>query len=396
MTERSRPRLAVIVNSYGPFSHGECIATKLMEGLAFDDHFDEPRCDVVAMHLLQIAEDDIGVEKAANNGVPLYHSVAAALCEGGDELSVDGVVVVGEHGEFPYNAKGQKLYPRRELFDQIVGVFRQAGRVVPVFNDKHFSWNWAWAKHMWRTVHEMGIPWMAGSSLPFTPFEPAVALPDDDPIDHVVSFGFGDLEHYGYHALETAQFVLERRLGGESGVARVECIGGPAVWEEYEKGRWPKDVCEAAFAAVHTQHGRPQDHAAVPHTDLGMVIGTLAFDVTYRDGLRLTVFILNGYCQEFGFAYRLKGRDEIVATSKELDEVPRLNHMSALVRAIEDMMLTGVAPIPPERTYLVTGVVAALADSYALGAPVETPELDIAYKAMPVPESWPEVLRPAR
>jgi hypothetical protein len=59
-------------------------------------------------------------------------------------------------------------------------------------------------------------------------------------------------------------------------------------------------------------------------------------------------------------------------------------------------MLTGTVPIPPERTYLVTGVLAALVESFHRGEPVATPDLDIAYKAMPIPDSWPEVLRPAR
>ena len=87
---------------------------------------------------------------------------------------MDGVVIIGEHGTYPLNAKGQQLYPRRELFDQVIGVFRQSGRVVPVFNDKHMSWNWTWAKYMWRTIQDMQIPWMAGSSLPYAKFEPLV------------------------------------------------------------------------------------------------------------------------------------------------------------------------------------------------------------------------------
>src|SRR5437660_8771409 len=183
----NRPRLAVILTYYGATSHGLCYCTKLLEGKQFDDHFEPPLCDVVSMHLMEIAKNDVGVATARKHGVPMYHSVASALCCGGNELAVDGVVLVGEHGTWPLNEKGQQMYPRRELFDQIVGVFRQSGRVVPVFNDKHMSWNWEWAKHMMRTVKELKIPWMAGSSLPFAKYVPFVKLPHGQKLDHLIA-----------------------------------------------------------------------------------------------------------------------------------------------------------------------------------------------------------------
>ena len=242
-----RPKLAILLTQYGATSHGLCFCTKFLEGKQFDDHFEAPRCDVVAMHLMEIASNDIGVATAKRHNVPMYHSVASALCRGGDELAVDGVVIVGEHGTYPLNEKGQQMYPRRELFDQVVGVFRQAGRVVPVFNDKHLSWNWAWAKYMWRTAQEMKIPFMAGSSLPYAKYEPMVRLPRGKHLDHLVAVGYGGLEAYGFHALETGQHVIEHRVGGEVGVKSVQVLSGKAFWEAHQGGRWPREIAEAAF-----------------------------------------------------------------------------------------------------------------------------------------------------
>ena len=385
MTERlNRPRLAVILTQYGATSHGLCYCTKLLEGKQFDDHFEPPRCEVVSMHLMEIAKSDIGVETAKKHGVPMYQSVAAALCCGGDELAVDGVVLIGEHGTWPLNEKGQQLYPRRELFDQIVGVFRQAGRVVPLFNDKHLSWNWTWAKYMWRTVKEMKIPFMAGSSLPFSKYVPIVPLPHGKKLDHVVAIGYGGPESYGFHALETGQFVVEQRAGGEVGVKSVQFLEGRAVWDAHKAGRWPQDIATTALAAVSKPNGRPQDFTK----------SVYAFDIEYRDGQRMTVLMPNGYCSEFGFAYRPTGKRDIVAASYELDAVPRLKHFSATVRALEEMYITGRPPANAARTYLTTGILAYGMESRHKGGPkLETPDLDIAYKPLRTPPEWKEVLR---
>src|SRR5687768_1748467 len=111
---RPRPRLAVLVTTYGVVSHGDCICTKLLEGLQFEDRLEAPRCQVASMYLMELSKDDIGVGLARKHSVPLHHTVASALCLGGDELAVDGVVIIGEHGTYPTNEKGQQLYPRRE------------------------------------------------------------------------------------------------------------------------------------------------------------------------------------------------------------------------------------------------------------------------------------------
>ncbi len=379
-----RPKLAVILTQYGASSHGVCYCTKFLEGKQFDDHFEEPRCDVVAMNLMEVSKDDVGLATAKKHNVPLYPTVATALCLGGDELAVDGVVIVGEHGTYPLNAKGQQLYPRREIFDQVVAVFRQSGRVVPVFNDKHLSWNWRWAKYMWRTIHQMKIPWMAGSSLPYAKFEPLVPLPHGERLDHIVAVGYGGLESYGFHALETGQRIAECRAGGEAGVRSVQVHSGKAVWDAQAAGRWPAEIAEAALASVKQPNGKPQDHTSGVH----------AFDIEYRDGQRMTVLMANGYCQEFAFAYRPQGGGKIVAASYFLDPVPRLKHFSATVRALEEMYLTGQPTDRSERTYLTTGILAYGVEShFRADVRMATPDLNITYRPMPTPPHWKEVMR---
>ena len=37
------------------------------------------------------------------------------------QVAVDGILAIGEHGDYPINAKGQRLYPRRHFWEQIAG-----------------------------------------------------------------------------------------------------------------------------------------------------------------------------------------------------------------------------------------------------------------------------------
>ena len=47
----------------------------------------------------------------ASFGFKVYPTIAEALRCGGTKLAVDGVLIIGEHGDYPRNDKGQILYP---------------------------------------------------------------------------------------------------------------------------------------------------------------------------------------------------------------------------------------------------------------------------------------------
>ena len=130
----------------------------------------------------------------------------------------------------PKNEKGQTLYPRYEFFREIVDVYRSSGRTAPVFNDKHLSWNWDWAKEMVETAREMGFALMAGSCLPVTTRMPAVEMPQGAEVEEIVCVGVGGPDSYDFHCLEGIQSMVERRKGGETGVVALQAIRGVAFW----------------------------------------------------------------------------------------------------------------------------------------------------------------------
>ena len=133
-----RPRIACVVTYWAaPGSHADWIITKLLDGYWWQGAHTPSRVDVVSVYIHQLQESGLGRKVCESKHIPIFNSVSEALTLGAKELAVDGVVLVGEHGIYHDNLKGQKYYPRWWLYQQIIRVFEQSKRSVPVFNDKH-------------------------------------------------------------------------------------------------------------------------------------------------------------------------------------------------------------------------------------------------------------------
>jgi len=323
-------KIAAIVTAYFPYSHADVIVTKFLKGIPTDEGLFKPRVEIASLYLDQIDVRDIGQSLAWWHRVPIFQSVRAALTLGGGELAVDGVLLIGEHGDYPMDEMERHMYPRRALLEQICGVFASSGRSVPVFCDKHLSYNWADACWMYDRAKSLGVPCMAGSSLPVCWRNPFLEYDLETPLEEAVAIGYGGIEAYGYHALETLQCMTERRRGGETGVTSVQCLEGEAVWEAQKKGIWSRDLVEAACGAIQDKAEGPMEQHC-PHP--------VAFVIEYRDGLRAAVLMLNGYVSDFAYAGRANG--QIQATEFYLQRGFPYGHFSYLSLNIEEMFLSG-------------------------------------------------------
>jgi hypothetical protein len=384
--EARMKKIAAICTAYFPYSHADVIVTKFMKGIPTDEELRRPRVALASLYLDQIDARDVGQSLAWRHGIPIYQSVRAALTLGGDALAVDGVLLIGEHGDYPLDEMGRHMYPRRWLFEQICGVFASSRRSVPVFIDKHLSYNWADARWVYERARHLGVPLMAGSSLPVTWRSPFLEYPRGTPLTEALAIGYGGCESYGFHALETLQCMAERRSGGETGVAAVEYLRGEAVWEAGRAGRWSRELAEAACA---TLEDRPRDgtmESLCPEPE--------AFLIEYRDGLRGSVLLLSGYAREFAFAGR--GGGNIAATGFYLQRDIPHGHFNYLCLNLEEMFLTGRPIYPAERTLLTTGILTTvMASRHQGGARIETPHLAIAYESYETLPWRPTGPRPA-
>ncbi|MBC8116729.1 MAG: hypothetical protein H7062_20230, partial [Candidatus Saccharimonas sp.] len=226
---KRRKKLAVVTTLWNYRSHAWHMAERFLHGYPLRGKWHRPEIDVVSAYVDQSPEGDLSKLRAKEFGFTIHPTVAEALRCGGDQLAVDAVLLIGEHGNYPINEIGQKQYPRYELFKQIVEVFRKDGRTVPVFNDKHLSWNFDWAKEMVDTSRSMNFPFLAGSSLPVTWRMPAIDMPYGAEVEEIMCVAHGPVDIYDFHALETMQCMAERRRGGETGVVAMQALRGDAV-----------------------------------------------------------------------------------------------------------------------------------------------------------------------
>ena len=383
-----RKKLAVVTTLWNYRSHAWHMAERFLGGYPLKGKWHRPPFDVISAYVDQRPEGDLSAKRAAESGFKVYGSVAEALCNGGDKLAVDAVLLIGEHGNYPLSEIGQKKYPRYELFQEIVKVFEKDGRTTPVFNDKHLSWNFDWAKKMVEQSKQLGFPFLAGSSLPVTWRMPAIDMPLGAEVEEIVVVAMGNVDIYDFHALETLQCMAERRKGGETGVVSMHALRGPAVWDAMKSGSWkaggwdPK-LFEACLSRSHTlAQAESYSHRYPTQKQIEeWVKEPVAYRFEYADGLKATMLLMNGLTRDFMVAARLRGQDEPLSAMFHLPPDPNVAYSSALMANAERMFVTGKAPYPAERTLLTSGLVEAGMQSLAAGqVHRETPHLAVRYR----------------
>ncbi|MGI8988364.1 MAG: hypothetical protein ACR2I2_02125 [Bryobacteraceae bacterium] len=392
-----RPQLAAVTTVYRNLSHTQHIVDRFLEGYGWNGTHHYPPMDLVALYVDQIGADDLSRERAARHPqMKIYPTIADALTRGTGKLAVDGIVVVGEHGNYPRNERHQTKYPRYEFFQHIFEVFRSSNRSVPVFNDKHLSWSWDHAKEIYDTSQKMGFAFMAGSSLPVTWRIPSVEMPMGTQIREALCACYGGVDSYDFHGLETLQCMVERRKGGETGVKGLQAYRAENFWKAHEQGVWSRKLMEAALCRSHTlKPARAGFNDIFPTLDQMKQLAKdpVAYHYEHADGLKCTMMLLNGMIEDFNFAADIPGRPQPFSTQMYLPMPPAraslANFFSPLVNNMERMFLTGKPTYPVERTLLTTGLTAAGVESLYIGQKrYDTPHLSVKYQAPKESTFW--------
>lgn len=390
----SRPRIAFLGTVVRRHSHAQHFLDRHTVGYTWDGRWQTPRVEVASVYIDQFPEEDLGRERVKRHGLKLYSSIEDALTLGGEKLAVDGVVLIGEHGDYPKNEMGQKLYPRYDWFRRVVAVFEKSGRSVPVFNDKHLSTDWQECVEMVEASRRLGFPFLAGSSLPVTRRMPAIDMPYDAAATESVCVAYGGVDSYDIHALETAQCMSERRIGGEAGVSSVHAMRGDRLWQRLSTDGHgtTRKLIEAALTRSHNLPVEGGFPSGVPTFDWlrKSYPDSTAYLIEHRDGFRTTM-LLTGI-RDFNYAGMLSD-GKIVSCQMYL---PMPTHGSTtadffnpLVRHVEETIIHRKTPYPVERTLLTSGIVIAGVKSLHQGeVRLQTPELGVTYRSSPESTFW--------
>jgi len=298
----TRKKIAFIGTEVRANSHPQHFLDRLAMGYAWNGGWQSPRLQIAAMYIDQFPEGDLARSRAERYAIPLVKTIAEALTLGTGKLAVDGIAIIGEHGKYPQNEFGQRLYPRFEFFKEVVKVFEASNRSVPVFNDKHLSTQWKRCVEMVEDSKRLGFAFFAGSSLPVTRRLPAIDLPWAIPLTESVAVGYGGVDSYDFHGLETAQCMSERRRGGEVGIRSVQALRGEAMWDRVAGSENTRGLLVAALTRSHNlpvEDGYPSAPITFDWARRVFPDG-FAYFIEHRDGFHTTLFMLR--VQDFTYA----------------------------------------------------------------------------------------------
>lgn len=368
-------RVAAVVTEYRHNSHADVIVSRLLLTDMLDGLGRDSPLKLVSLYTDQKPPNDISRLLSASHRFPIKPTIAETLTLGTGKLAVDGVLLVAEHGNYPFSATGNHQYPKRRFWDETIQVFRKSGRVVPVYMDKHLADNWDDAAAIYQTARELKIPLMAGSSIPGTWRHPPADVARDARLSQIVVLTYGTTDAYGFHALEALQALAEQRQGGETGVRSVQSLGGEDVWKAVDDGTVDAELFQAALKrAPGHEKGEGPLRQGIPDPKL-MIIN-------YEDGLRGFVIELNGDVGAWTAAWRYEKDRKIESTEFWTQEARPAAHFTLLLHGIEKMMLTGEPSWPVERTLLTSGILDALLRSHVeRGKVLETPYLHLSYRS---------------
>jgi hypothetical protein len=369
-------RVAILAAAYAPRSHAQQMGDRILVGYPYAGAWHQPNLKLVSLYVQHPPAGDLSAERAREFNFPLYPTIGEALRAGAKDLAVDAILIFDGS---------------EQTFAECLDAFEFANRAVPVFHDLSLSPSFEKARRMVEAARRRRFPLLAGSSLPVTWRLPSIELPPACRIEEALVVGVGRSEGMDFHALDALGCMVERRAGGETGVKAVQCIEGEAVWKAGDDNRYSKELLISALSRSDTPLGLSEKDGRTQNlVESGQlrVLATnpAAYLIEYRDGLKASVLMLDGAVKDFNFAARLRG-GQTHSTQFLLTPEPNATHSACLMRKLEEMIASGIAPYPVERTLLAGGILESASTSRTRGQTrLETPHLAVTYSPPVAPQ----------
>jgi hypothetical protein len=391
MPTKQRKRVAAIITEYWEISHADVILTKIIEGFTMDGRKYISSIEIVTMYVDKFPENDMSRSISLKHNIPIYGSIREALLNGGNTFDLDGIIIIGEHGDYPINEYGQILYPRRRFFEECLNVMLEFDRIVPVYSDKAFAIEKDDIEWVYNQIKKHEIPFFSSSVLPYARQFPGVlAPPDGAPIYKVFTFemwggyqpvhpavdypAYRVFEHgvdfANYHRLEMIQSIVEKRAYGESGVKSVRAFEGENAVKKTMGQTW-YELYKSLGMFINLA-----DVDTFPYT----LERPVFFEVEYVDGLMLGILCTYREIKENAVAYQT--HEGSVPYCTEYITTPSRKpyiYFGRLVLLIERFIHTSRPPFPVERSLITAGTSDAMMKALKLKKEIETPYLHVRY-----------------
>src|SRR5262245_62987102 len=90
--------VAAIITAYERGLHADVLCGKILEGWK-QDGGSGPALTLASMYVEQFTDRDMARPMSKKHNVPLFDTIEGAVTVGGRSIPVDGVLVIGEHGD---------------------------------------------------------------------------------------------------------------------------------------------------------------------------------------------------------------------------------------------------------------------------------------------------------
>jgi hypothetical protein len=331
---RALGKIAFIVEEFGTDTPAQQLLDRFLIGYPLNGEFHRPDCEI-HLWMPQDANDQEVRRRIADHALRRDNSIESATSQ------ADGIILVPKgisHGGllssvlatappksalYFYGAMGDNLEQAR----QIAG--HASTRQVLLLGGTSTS-------VIWRL--------------------PDIDLPRGAYVSDALILVQGEFPVAELLALDGLLPLLERRQGGESGIARVRALVGEDCWKLLSDSDPARDLLAAALSRSDSPLGDPvRDGRTQDLLALGLVpklaTNPRAWIIEYNDGLRSVLMVLDGVIRDFNFAVRT-GDGAIISAQLYRPPVPQRHEFSRLAHVIENYFRSRVAPWSVNRSML--------------------------------------------
>lgn len=369
-----RPDITVVAQSFGEREPAEHLVDRFLMGYTQTGKWVSPGDSKVHLYVQSGARGEAIAQRQADFGMQTFDSLQKAAA-GAEAL----ILVPDECATL--------------VADEFIGAAMDVVRTgAQVFVHGALASSAAVARNLVRIAEFRKVQLFSGSFFPTAPRLPPVDVPRGVALVETVVVAAGDPSQLEFRALDTVLPFLERRAGGESGIAAVRALAGDSVWRAQNDRQWSRELLGAALSRSSTPEGTGESESR-PHNQLGLgevrrlANDPVAYVIDHVDGLRTTVLLLNGVVREMNVATRTSDGDIISTQLYEQPSMwrykppPNVHQWTSLVACLDTSFRSRALPWPTQRGVLTASLLETMRAARArLQFSVEGPGSALAYR----------------